>query len=129
MATASPYSRINLISSQHIDGVGVYDMSGKEIGKIDHFMIDMVSGRVLYAVVNFCGFMCLHPGHHPMPWSSLKYDKDRRGYVTDVSQELVESAPEYTDESWIDREWEMRVHQHYRAEPYWRESGAAAATQ
>ncbi len=52
MATAS-YPKINLISSQHIDGAGVYDMSGKEIVKIDRFMIDMVSGRVLYAVVNF----------------------------------------------------------------------------
>jgi hypothetical protein len=128
MATAS-YPNINLISSQNMDGVGVYDMSGKEIGKIDHFMIDMVSGRVLYAVVNFCGFMCLHPGHHPVPWTSLRYNKDRRGYLTDVNQDLVESAPDYTDESWMDREWETRVHQHYHARPYWDEGGATAAGQ
>jgi hypothetical protein len=129
MATLSSDPKMNLISSEQIDSAAVFDPSGKEIGQIDHLMIDMASGRVLYAVVNFCGFMCLHPGHHPMPWSSLKFDKDRRGYVTDASQELVESAPEYTDASWVDREWETRVHQHYRAEPYWREGGAAAPTQ
>ncbi len=127
MATAASNRKTNLISSQHIDGVAVYDNGGKEIGKIDHFMIDMMSGRVLYAVVNFCGFMCLHPGHHPLPWTSLTYDRDRGGYVTDVSQDLVERAPDYTDESWMDREWEMRVHQHYDARPYWQESGGSAA--
>jgi len=125
MATAASNPKINLISSQHIDGAAVYDKSGKEIGKIDHFMIDMESGRVLYAVVEFCGFMCLHPGHHPLPWTSLKYDRDCRGYFTDVTQDLVESAPDYTEESWLDREWETRVHQHYAARPYWQEGAAA----
>ncbi len=124
MATAAPDPKINLISSQHIDGAAVFDASGKEIGKIDHFMIDMASGRVLYAVVNFCGFMCLHPGHHPIPWTSLKFDRGRRGYVTDVSQERVESAPDYSDESWTDREWETKVHEHYHARPYWEEGSA-----
>ena len=44
MATAAANPKINLISSQHIDGAAVYDKSGKEIGKIDHFMIDMEFG-------------------------------------------------------------------------------------
>ena len=39
-------------------------------------MIDKISGEARYAVVNFCGFMCLRPGHHPLPWNSLKYDKE-----------------------------------------------------
>ncbi len=120
---------MNLISSEHIDNAAVFDPCGKEIGQIDHLMIDMASGRLLYAVVDFCGFVCLHPGHHPMPWNALKVDKGRRGYVTDASQELVESSPGYSDESWMDREWETRVHQHYHAEPYLREGGAKATTQ
>ncbi len=35
MATAASNPKINLISSQHIDGAAVYDKSGKEIGKIE----------------------------------------------------------------------------------------------
>jgi hypothetical protein len=128
MATAASHPGKNLISSQHIDGAAVYDMSGKEIGQIDHLMIDIVSGRVLYAVVNFSGFMGLHPGHHPIPWTSLKFDQSRRGYATAVSKEQVESAPEYSDESWTDRDWETRVHAHYSARPYWEEGGEAVTT-
>jgi hypothetical protein len=126
MATAS-YGKFNLISSQHIDGASVYDSGGKEIGQIDHLMIDRVSGHVLYAVVNFSGFMALHPGSHPIPWISLRFDAERAGYVTDVTQKMVESAPEYVDDSWTDRAWETRVHQHYGARPYWEEGAAIGA--
>jgi hypothetical protein len=124
MATAASSEKPNLISSQHIDGAAVYDSAGKEIGQIDHLMIEMVTGHALYAVVNFSGFMALHPGSHPIPWASLKFDAGRRGYVTDVTSELVENAPEYQGDSWTDREWETRVHRHYGARPYWEEGVA-----
>lgn len=124
MATATAHPKFNLISSEHVVGATVYDPSGKEIGEIDHLMIDKISGQARYAVVNFCGFMCLHPGHHPVPWSSLKYDKEHERYTTNVTQQLLEEAPEFSDDSWTDRDWETRVHQHYNARPYWEESAA-----
>ncbi len=124
MATATAHPKFNLISSEHVVGAKVYDPSGKEIGEIDHLMIDEISGQARYAVVNFCGFMCLRPGHHPLPWSSLKYEKSREGYITNVTQQQLEAAPEFSDDSWSDRDWEMRVHQHYSTRPYWEESAA-----
>ncbi len=101
MATATPR---NLISSEHVVGAKVYDSAGKDIGEIDHLMIDKISGQARYAVVNFCGFMCLRPGHHPVP-----------------------QAPEYDEDSWRDRDWENRVHQHYHARPYWEVGSESAA--
>ncbi len=124
MATATPR---NLISSEHVVGAKVYDSAGKDIGEIDHLMIDKISGQARYAVVNFCGFMCLRPGHHAVPWSALKYDKQQERYVTDVTQHLVEQAPEYDENSWMDRDWETRVHQHYHARPYWEGGSESAA--
>ena len=54
MATATAHPKFNLISSERIVGATVYDPSGKEIGEIDHLMIDKISGQARYAVVNFC---------------------------------------------------------------------------
>jgi hypothetical protein len=87
MATATAHPKFNLISSEHVVGAKLYDASGKEIGEIDHLMIDKISGHARYAVVNFCGFMCLRPGHHPLPWNSLKYDKEREGYLANVTEQ------------------------------------------
>jgi hypothetical protein len=122
MATATAHPKFNLISSEHIVGATVYDLNDKEIGEVDHLMIDKISGQARYAVVNFCVFMCLRPRHHPLPWSALRYDKGREGYITNVTESLLEAAPEFSDDSWMDREWETRVHRHYAAYPYWEES-------
>ena len=119
MATAHP--KFNLISSEHIEGATVHDGGGKEIGRIERLMIDKVSGQVRYAVVDFCGFMCIRHGHHPIPWSSLTYDKESDWYTTNVTEQLLEAAPDFTDDSWMDRDWEKRVHQHYNARAYWDE--------
>ena len=127
MATA--YPKLNLISSEHIEGATVHDATGKEIGRIDRLMIDKASGQVRYAVVDFCGFMCIRHGQHAIPWSSLAYDKESNWYATNVTKELLEAAPEFSNDSWMDRDWETRVHQHYKARAYWEERSATDRSQ
>jgi hypothetical protein len=111
------------------EGTAVYDPSGNEIGKIDHLMIDKRSGQVRYAVMSFGGFLWLGHSHYPLPWDSLTYDKDRSGYTTNVTEQQLKDAPEFSDDSWTDRDWEMRMHRHYKVEPYWGEQGAQDMSQ
>jgi hypothetical protein len=35
-------------------------------------------------------------------------------------------APEFSDDSWADREWEARWHQHFQTRPYWDEQSELA---
>jgi hypothetical protein len=88
-------------------------------------MIDKVSGNVRYAVMSFGGFMGLGHKHHPLPWNSLKYDPERGGYVTNVTESQLKDAPEFSDDSWQDRDWEMRWHRHFQTTPYWDDRGTA----
>ena len=74
MAQATAHPNHQLISSEDVEGTEVYDNAGKNIGEIDHLMIDKVSGRVGYAVISFGGFMGLGHSHYPVPWGALKYD-------------------------------------------------------
>lgn len=121
---AAARSDLNLISSEYVEGTNVYDPSGNEIGQIDHLMIDKLSGHVRYAIMSFGGFMGLGHSHYPLPWSSLSYDKQRDGYTTNVTEQQLKDAPEFSDDSWMDRGWETRMHRHYNVEPYWDETGA-----
>ena len=43
-------------------------MTGRaiRIGEVDHLMIDKVSGRVVYAVLSFGGFIGLGHNHYPI---------------------------------------------------------------
>lgn len=121
MATASP--TFNLISSEEVEGTAVYDPNGNKIGQIDHLMIDKVSGSVRYAIMSFGGFMGLGHSHYPLPWNAIKYDSEREGYISNVTEDQLKDAPEFSDDSWMDREWEARWHQYFQTRPYWEEHG------
>lgn len=117
MAHAYPASA--LVSSEDVSGTDVYSPDRAKIGDIDHLMIDKQSGRVVYAVMSFGGFLGLGESHFPVPWSALKYDTSLGGYLTGITESQLKDAPQMTDDSWSNREWEQRVHTHYGANPYW----------
>ena len=119
MASATQHPNHQLISSEDVEGTEVYDMAGNHIGEVDHLMIDKVSGRVGYGVISFGGFMGLGHSHYPVPWGALKYDTSLGGFRTNISEKQLKDAPEFSDDSWGDRDWEARTHKHYAAPQYW----------
>ena len=100
MAQATAHPNHQLISSEDVEGTEVYDNAGKNIGEIDHLMIDKVSGRVGYAVMSFGGFMGLGHSHYPVPWGALKYDTSLGGFRTNITEQQLKDAPQFSDDSW-----------------------------
>jgi hypothetical protein len=49
----------------------VYGADNKKVGSIERVMIDKVSGKVSYAVLNFGGFFGLGGDHYPLPWQFI----------------------------------------------------------
>ncbi len=119
MASATQHPNRQLISSEDVEGTHVYGTGDKHVGKVDHLMIDKMSGRVAYAVISFGGFLGLGHSHYPVPWAALKFDPSLGGFRTSVTEQQLKDAPEFSDDSWGDREWEMRTHKHYTAPYYW----------
>lgn len=115
----SDTSGTNLVSSADVNGTEVYGADGSHIGTIDHLMIDKLTGRVAYAVMGFGGFLGLGEDHYPIPWNSLRYDISRGGFVTDLTREQVDGAPQRRDDWYGDRAYEARMHEYYRVSPYW----------
>jgi hypothetical protein len=125
MAKATAHPDQQLISSEDVEGTEVYGPEGNDIGEIDHLMIDKVSGRVAYAVMSFGGFLGLGHSHYPVPWGALTYDTTLGGFRTDVTEQQLKDAPEFSDDSWGDRDWEARTHKHYGAPHYWEQGPRA----
>jgi hypothetical protein len=119
MATATTHPNHQLISSEDVEGTNVYDLKGTKIGAIDHLMIDKVSGNVRYAVMSFGGFLGLGHSHYPVPWGALKYDANLGGYITGITEQQLKDAPQFSDDSWSNRNWEQKTHTHYGVQRYW----------
>ncbi len=98
-----------LISSKEIEGATVYDADGKKVGSIDHLVIERASGQVIYAVVDFGGFLGRLKSHYRLPWPILKYDTKLEGYRTDVTKEHLKNAPGFDNDSYADRDGETQI--------------------
>lgn len=118
MATATVHPNHQLISSEDVEGTNVYGPRDTKVGEIDHLMIDKLSGRIIYAVMSFGGFIGLGHSHYPIPWAALKYDTALGGYRTGITEQQLKDAPAFSDDAWSDRNWETRVHQHYGVPMY-----------
>ena len=48
-----------------------FSSAGGKLGSIHNVMIDKHSGRVIYAVMSFGGFLGIGERYHPLPWGML----------------------------------------------------------
>jgi len=120
MAQATAHPDRLLISSENVQGTNVYGAGNEAIGEIDHLLIEKLSGRVVYAVMSFGGFLGLGHRHYPIPWAALKYDTNLGAYRTDITEGQLHDAPEFSDDySWEDRAWATRTHEHYGVPTPW----------
>ena len=59
------------------------------------------------------GFLGLGHSHYPIPWGALTYDRSVGGFRTNITEQQLRDAPEFSDDSWEDRDWAARTHSHY----------------
>jgi hypothetical protein len=118
MGRATAHPDHSCIASEDVHGTEVYGRDRRNIGEIDHLIIDKVSGRVAYAVMSFGGFMGLGHSHYPIPWGALTYDRSLDGFLTNITEQQLRDAPDFSDDSWEDRDWAARTHRHYGVPEY-----------
>ena len=122
MSEATSITTGTLIAAEKVNGTNVYNADGEKLGSIDDIMIDKVSGRAIYAVMSFGGFLGLGEKFHPLPWATLRYDDQKGGYVVNLDREMLEGAPNYDGGS--EFEWTpdygRKVDSYYRTPSYWR---------
>src|SRR6476646_6507379 len=116
------YRRV--LAASTLAGEKVRNSAGKDLGKVDEFMIDIPSGRVAYAVLSFGGVLRMGSKLFAVPWSALRVDEDEKVFILDVDKKILESAPGFDKDNWpdmADTTWRAEVYRHYGAAPYWEE--------
>ena len=83
----------SLIASDRVEATAVYDAQGKRIGKVEHLMIDKLTGQIAYAILSFGGFLGIGEDHYPIPWSMLTYNEKPDGFQVDITEEELKNAP------------------------------------
>jgi sporulation protein YlmC with PRC-barrel domain len=123
MPKASDHStNSSLIDSQRVEGTEVFDESGKHIGAIRRLVLDKLSGRVVYTIASFGGFLGMGGDEYTIPWNRLNYDTSLGGFVTDITETQLRGSPDVgrnNDDDWYDRDSERELNDYYDSPYYW----------
>jgi hypothetical protein len=105
-----------LTGSDKVGGTPVYRSDGDRVGQIERIMIDKLSGKVVFAVMSFGGFMGIGQDYYPLPWSLLTYNPRLEGYEINISEQQLMHAPKYSNNEtwdWSDQERGKKVYAYY----------------
>lgn len=111
---AQPTSR--LLSASSLASDDVYNLEGKKLGSIKELMLDILSGKVCYAVLSFGGFLSIGEKLFAIPWSALTVDTQNERFVLDTDEERLKNAPGFDPDNWpnmADPTWERGIHSYY----------------
>src|SRR5665213_2612440 len=103
-------------------GNDVYNAAGEDLGDIKELMIQISTGKVVYAVLVYGGFLGMGDKLFAVPWEALKLDTTNHRFVLNISKEVLKDAPGFDQGHWpsmADQTWATSVHNFYGT-PYHR---------
>lgn len=112
-----------LVTGHQLAGHPVISPLGERLGEIRDVLIDIASGRVVYAVLDFDCFVGVTDKCYAVPWVALTLDADNRCFILHVDKRRLPEAPCFDKDCWptlADAPWAEQVHRFYSAEPFWR---------
>jgi hypothetical protein len=111
-----------VMASDTLEGDDVVNKADEKLGKLEHIMIDVPTGRVAYGVLSFGGFLGMGDKLFAIPWRALRMDPSNHRFILDVDKETLKKAPGFDKDHWpsmADEQWAREVHTYYHARPYW----------
>ncbi|HOE43819.1 MAG TPA: PRC-barrel domain-containing protein [Rhodoferax sp.] len=110
-----------LMGADTLMGNDVFNLQDEDLGDIKEIMLDMMYGRVSYAVLSFGGFLGVGEKLFAVPWEALKLDTVNKRFTLDVAKERLANAPGFDKDNWpdmSDQTWANDIHDYYGTKPY-----------
>ena len=110
--------QINAFMVEKILGSKVINLKGETLGKIENLVIDIDTGRIVYAVLESGGFLGIGDKLFPVPWKSLAALPSEGIFFLNQSKEQMEKAPAFDRKdlpNMGDMRWGANVFKYYGA--------------
>ncbi len=94
----------------------IYSHEGEKLGDVKDFMLDVRSGKVLYALLSFGAIVGMGEKVFPVPWVALSVDAEHERVVLNVAKTGLQDAPGFHKNSSpniADPSWVREIHLYY----------------
>lgn len=109
----------HLRSTQDVTGHNVQASDG-EIGHIEDFLVDDEAWAIRFFIIDTQNWW---PGKKvlisPQWIERISWNEEK--VFTNLSRDSIRQSPEFTDESLVNRNFEIQLHRHYNRQGYWAE--------
>ncbi|MBN1191084.1 MAG: YjzC family protein [Dehalococcoidales bacterium] len=101
----------------------VVNANGEDLGQVQTFIVDMVTGRITLVVVAFGGILGLTDKWVAIPFERLVWRPKDNKFLLNVPRQALEEAPGINKDTWPKRvtaKWLASVYAKYGCSPYWK---------
>jgi sporulation protein YlmC with PRC-barrel domain len=112
---------INAFMVEKIIGSKVINMKGETLGKVENLVVDIDTGKIVYAVLESDGFLDIGDKLFPVPWKSLAALPSEGIFFLNQSKEQMEKAPAFDKNNlpnMADMNWGEGILKHYGVPGY-----------
>jgi len=78
----------------------VFNTHDEKLGEVKDIMIDVISGKIEYVVIEFGGFLGIGEKYFAIPYSILALDTVEECFIIDQSRETLEKASGFDKDHW-----------------------------
>lgn len=112
---------VERLTASSIIGDPVENGNGEKLGTIDNLMINLKTGMIEYAVLEFGALFGIGGKLFAIPFSEMRIRPEKKAFVIDRDKEFLENLPGFDKEHWPD------TNDHYYSDVniYWRLSSRA----
>ena len=112
---------MTVLSAHTIIGDKVVNKQNENLGDIKELMIDLDTGKVTYAVLEFGSFLGMGGKLFAVPINAMQVDTDRKCFVLDQPKEALKNAPGYDKDHWpdfADSRWTGSIDTYYSSKTH-----------
>lgn len=88
------------VRSGEIIAVKVQNPAEEDLGEIAEIVIDKISGKVNYLVLDFGGFLSFGNKFFAVPWNLFTYSHEEDCFILNVDKERLKNAPGFDKDHW-----------------------------
>ncbi len=93
---------LKYLTASSMIGEKIQNDNDEHLGEIKDIMINIITGKIEYFVVEFGGFLGIGIKYFAIPFDLFRVDKDKRIFVFNRKKEELEKAPGFDMEHWPD---------------------------
>ena len=95
-------ARTHHFRASAIEGMAVRNANGEDLGKVKDLVIDLESGTVVYAALDFGGFIGIGDKLFAVPWNAFKCKSNGKvqHLVLEIPKEKLKTAPGFDKSHW-----------------------------